>query len=483
VVFTAQVALPLIGTDAFQESDITGITLPITKHSYLLKDATDMSFTVGKAFYLATTGRPGPIVVDIPVDVAQAKSTPKIEAQTEECVQHSKISAPAGYDPYPQADASDLGYAAELLSAASRPLIIAGGGIITAGATEELTTFARQHVLPVVSTMMGRGAFPEDDSLWLGMVGMFPPPTVTGALQEADLVLALGTRLTERVASTWQDFAPKAQLIHVDIDAAELQKRHPTTFSINADVRDVLAALCSEWQTAGEKESAKAPLISATVAGSQFRHVAQNSAPAKKGAALTPQHIVTALDALTHKCEAAGQPVIRVTEVGQNQLWAAQYSRVTRPRSFLTSGGLGAMGFGLPAAVGAQIACPDALVINISGDGSLQMNMQELATVVQEQLPLLIVVLNNAGLGLVRQWQHTLCDSRLTASNLDSATPELTQLAVAYHIAAYSADTEAVFDEALTQARSIVGAGKPALIDCHIEPDFEVAIPNDKEGL
>jgi acetolactate synthase-1/2/3 large subunit len=451
VVFTAQVALPLIGYDAFQESDITGITLPITKHSYLLKSASDIEHVVDKCFFLASTGRPGPVLVDIPIDVS-------LETLTTLGETHANM--PLGYEPRPIADPSDVKKVAALIKEAQNPLIVAGGGVISSNASKLLYDIAHKYQIPVTSTLMGRGAFPEGSELWRGMLGIFGHDCARKALQSADLVLALGTRLTERVIRDLKISAPRAKLVQVDIDAAELDKRHKTSVSVCADISDFLSLLDAK-SISGFDAKPK-----------QEVRDSFNCLQSDDQGKLFPAQIVSRVDELVHSREDSGQSVFRVTEVGQNQLWAARHSKIRQPRSFISSGGLGAMGFGLPASIGVQLKNPDALVINISGDGSLQMNIQELATLVQESLPVLIVVLNNSALGLVQQYQSEHCDGRMTASGFPEGYPDFSKVAEAYGIASYRVQSLDDFEAALMDALRIVDGGKPALIDAIIDPSI-----------
>jgi acetolactate synthase-1/2/3 large subunit len=458
VICTAQVARERIGTDAFQESDITGITLPITKHSYLVKSADELAPTIAEAFFLATTGRQGPVLVDIPVDVA---TSPLSSGSVASFGTHH-LSA---YNPRPLPAPELVNEAAALLTRARWPVILAGGGVIAAGASEVLLQLAGQTGIPVATTLMGRGAFPEDNPLWLGMPGLFGDVSVNDALRRADVLLAVGTRLTERLAADASNLAPAARLIHIDIDPAELGKQCPAALALIADAHDALELLLQKLAA------------TATQSGRGERTRQHSHRPVSPPhdfsdpCVLDPRYVITALDALASRRHQQGCATIRVTEVGQNQLWAAQYSRVLRPRSFLTSGGLGAMGFGLPAAIGAQLACPEALVLNISGDGSLQMNIQELATAALEQTPIKVFVLNNGGLGLVRQWQQQRYDSRLAASVFPADVPDLVQLARSYGLVGLRATDRKSFDEALACALAHTG---PVVVDCRIPESLQV---------
>jgi acetolactate synthase-1/2/3 large subunit len=460
VVFTAQVPSALIGTDAFQESDITGITLPITKHSYLVKSADEIAPTVAKALYLAATGRRGPVVVDIPVDVAEgivgvnggSDGAGKSDGDGD-----SAARLFTGYDPRPQPDPALIAQAAAALTAAKHPVILAGGGVIAAEACHLLTDLARTQGIPVVTTLMGRGAFPEDDLMWLGMPGLFGHAGANEALSLCDVLLAVGTRFAERIAEDPAAVAPDATVIHIDVDAAELGKQRRADVAINADAADALTALLRELPDGCGEASPDS--------GASFS--LRTRAALADTDVLIPAYVVGMLDALTQKRTQQGKATIRVTEVGQNQLWAARHSRVTRPRSFLTSGGLGAMGFGLPTAIGAQLACPDALVLNISGDGSFLMNVQELATAVAVRAAVKVFILNNAGLGLVRQWQDMKYAGRHVASELPVDQPDFAALATAFGAVGLTVATPADFEVALRRALESDG---PVVVDCRIDP-------------
>jgi acetolactate synthase-1/2/3 large subunit len=477
VVFTAQVATAVIGSDAFQETDIFGVTMPITKHSFLVKDARDLPFIIDEAYRLATTGRPGPVLVDIPVDVAEADIG---DDTAGEYVPSRAVvpDAPA---------AAVLARAAQMLTDAERPLILAGGGVIASGASDVLTQLAHANGIPVVSTLMGRGAFNEDDPAWLGMAGMFGHASANAALHAADVLLAVGTRFAERVAADPTRLAPGGQLIHVDIDAAEVDKRRRADLALIGDARAILGAIQQHIQqlAAPGRSDARAAGLSDVDRGTAHETPAQTPAPTTSQGAdtrpaaetvsahmLTPEYIIAALDRTCRETELLGRPTIRVTEVGQNQMWTAVGSRFRTPRSLLTSGGLAAMGFGLPAATGAAIARPDALVVNISGDGSFQMNLQELATVAGLMIPLKVFILNNAGLGLVRQWQDARFGGRHVASDLAPDLPDIVALAHAYGLVGMRAATCGQFDTALIAALATPG---PAIVDCRISPDAHVS--------
>lgn len=408
VVFTGQVALPAIGRDSFQEADITGITLPIVKHSYLVRDVNKLAATIRAAFHLAGTGRCGPVLIDLPRDI-----------QTTEAEFSYPQEIPfRGYRVPGEPKAAMVYQAAKTIGLSRKPVIYAGGGVIASGAAEELTELAEKAQIPVTTTLMGKGSIPEDHSLSLGMLGMHGTAYANYAISHSDLIVAIGARFDDRVTGRLDTFAPQAKVIHIDIDLAEIGKNIRAHYPLHGDVKMVLQELLKrievpqtgEWLERIARWKEEYPL-----------------AYQQNGDEIKPQFIVEQI------CELTRGEAIITTEVGQNQMWAAQYYKVMKPRCFLSSGGLGTMGYGLPAAVGAQVGCPDDLVISISGDGSFQMNMQELATIVQCQLPVKIAILNNGYLGMVRQWQELFHDKRYSQTEL-IPVPDFVKLAEAYGI-------------------------------------------------
>ncbi|KKM11734.1 acetolactate synthase catalytic subunit [Clostridiales bacterium PH28_bin88] len=407
VAITGQVPLPMVGRDSFQEADITGITLPITKYAYLVKDVKDLAMTIREAFYLATTGRPGPVVIDLPKDVTVTKSTFNYP---------SKLHLPGYRIPY-NGNEAKIKQVARALAAANRPVIVAGGGVITSGAHGELLQLVEKTGIPVSTTLMGKGAFPENHPLSLGMPGMHGTAYANYAISSCDLLVALGMRFDDRVTGRTDTFAPKAKIVHVDIDAAEIGKNVMVDIPIVGDVRHVLRELLSiieekdysPWRDRVYKWRREYPL-----------KYEQN------GDTLKPQYVIDQI------YEVTGGDAFITTDVGQHQMWAAQYYRCHRPRSFVTSGGLGTMGFGLPAAIGVQVAHPDAVVFDIAGDGSLQMTAQELATAVQYRLPVNVAIMNNQYLGMVRQWQELFFGKRYSHTDLSAGGPDFVKLAEAY---------------------------------------------------
>ncbi len=444
VIFTGQVPTSQVGTDAFQEVDITGITIPITKHNYLVKSAQDLPRIIKNAFHIATTGRPGPVLIDLPMDVAQTRINFEYPRQVNL----------KGYKPTYRGHPLKIAEAAQLIKQSRRPVIYAGGGIISSGAHEELLKLAETISAPVTNTLMGLSSFPGDHPLFLGMLGLHGTRYANIAVTECDLLIALGARFDIRAASKFDAFAPHAAVIHVDIDPAEIGKNVRVDVPIVGDVRLVLQELLplvektdrSEWLARIQELKEQYPL----------RY--------QRGNGLKPQLVIETLYRHTR-----GEAVI-VTDVGQHQMWVAQYYRFKRPRSLVSSGGLGTMGFGLPAAVGAQLGVPDQQVILITGDGSFQMTIQELATLKEQELPVKIFMLNNFQLGMVRQIQHYYCEGRYMAVDF-KFHPEFITLAKAYGIKGYTVRTEEEVQEIVPQVLSEPG---PVLVNCLINPGENV---------
>ncbi len=416
VIFTGQVSTPLIGNDAFQEVDIVGITRPCTKHNYLVKDVAQLAKTVRQAFYLARTGRPGPVLVDLPKDVLQAEID-FIFPEDEEVKLRS-------YNPHIQPHSGQIRKVARLLSKAQRPLIYSGGGVISAQAHEELTWLGKALHIPVTSTLMGLGAFPGDDELWLGMLGMHGTFAANMAVSECDVLLAVGARFDDRVTGRLETFAPRATIVHIDIDPTSIQKNVPVSVPLVADCKSALLALKNELAPIVEENdfAQKRQIWVEQVCQWATEHPLTYKDSETE---IKPQYVVEQLYKIT------GGEAIVCTEVGQNQMWAAQFYDFKEPNTFLTSGGLGTMGYGFPAAMGAQKACPDKLVLDIAGDGSIQMCIQEMTTVVCSKLPVKIIILNNSYLGMVRQWQELFYDKNYCATCME-AQPDFVKLAEAY---------------------------------------------------
>lgn len=407
VVLTGQVPTSLLGTDSFQEVDITGITLPITKHSYIVKDARQIPRIVKEAFYIARTGRPGPVLIDLPKNVMLEKDV----------VPESSELNLKSYKYFGKGNAGQIEEAARALAECKRPVLYAGGGVITAGASEILREVVETANLPAVTTLMGIGSLPADHPNLLGMVGMHGTVTANYAVNDCDLLIAVGVRFDDRVTSgLGQRFATKARVIHVDIDPAEIGKVVRAHIPIVGNAKMVLEEI---------QPKITPPQINAW--WEQIRVWQEEKYRDEDQGILTPRWIIEALG------EVAGKEAIVTTDVGQHQMWAAQYYPVSAPRHFITSGGLGTMGFGLPAAIGAQIAAPDVSVFLVTGDGSLQMSIQEIATMVQYELPIKIILMNNGVLGMVRQLQKFFCDERYNQIQLH-ANPDFIKIAEAYHI-------------------------------------------------
>ncbi|GAV22463.1 biosynthetic-type acetolactate synthase large subunit [Carboxydothermus pertinax] len=406
VAITGQVATFLLGRDSFQEADITGITMPITKHNYLVKDPGEIAQTVVEAFYIARTGRPGPVLIDIPKDVSAAKAHYKFL---------EKVELP-GYKPVLTPREEEIKKAAALINDSERPVVFTGGGVINAGAEQLLLQLAEKINAPVVASLMGLGGFPGNHPLFLGMLGMHGTKPANYAVSECDLLLAVGVRFDDRVTGDVKSFAPKAKIIHLDIDPAEINKNVRVEVPLVGDVKNSLQLLLGmieekkpeKWLEFVDELKEKYPLTYNQECG------------------LKPQKVIEILYQQT------GGEAIIVTDVGQNQMWAAQYYKFNTPRSFISSGGLGTMGFGLPAGIGAQVARPDRQVVVVTGDGGIQMNSQELMTVAAYNIPIKVIILNNGYLGMVRQWQELFHQRRYSHTEL--VNPEFVKLAEAYGI-------------------------------------------------
>jgi len=440
VVFTGQVPTRLIGNDAFQEVDIVGITRPCTKHNYLVQSTEAFPRIIKEAFYLARSGRPGPVLVDIPKDVAKTTFdyTPIEEVRLK------------SYNPTYNPNMKQLRKVVDLIKESERPVIFAGGGVILSRAAAELTEFARKIQSPVTTSLMGLGAFPGTDPLWLGMIGMHGTYRANMSTSACDLIISIGVRFDDRVTGKTDAFASQAKIVHIDIDPTSIRKNIPVTIPIVGDCKISLSHLNELVEQAGLDD----------IAGKRQKWFAQieewrSTTPLayKQEDTIKPQFVVEKLYELTK-----GEAII-TTEVGQNQMWAAQYYHFNQPNHFITSGGLGCMGFGLPAAIGAQIACPDKLVIDIAGDGSIQMNIQEMATAVQCCLPIKVAILNNAYLGMVRQWQELFYDKRYVCTDMNCA-PDFVKLAEAFGAVGLRAskpeEVEAVLKEGLSVPQPVI---------------------------
>ncbi len=449
VCFTGQVGTPLIGRDAFQEADITGITMPITKHNYVVERTEDVARIVKEAIYIATTNRPGPVVVDLPRDVMERS----IDYKPEKVEVNLR-----GYRVIKGFNSGQVVAAVELIKNAKRPVIYAGGGVISSNAADELRELAQKRKIPVTTTLMGMGVFPGNNYLSLGMLGMHGTRYANYAISESDLLIAIGVRFDDRVTGNIATFAPHARVIHIDIDAAEIGKNVNVDVPIVGQVKEILHGINQrldevpefwEWHQTIDRWKKEFPLRYGT---------------SSEGCVM-PQNVIEKIYDLTR-----GNAII-TTEVGQNQMWAAQYYKFEHPRTFLTSGGLGTMGYGLPAAIGAKIGRPDLPVIDIAGDGSIQMNIQELATAVQYELPVIVCILNNQFLGMVRQWQGLFYGGRYSYTDM-SYQPDFVKLAEAYGAVGLRVSRESELDQALEQALQVTD--RPVILDIMVEREADV---------
>lgn len=453
VAITGQVSRHLLGLDSFQEADVTGITMPIVKHSYLVKDAKLLPRIIREAFHIASTGRPGPVVIDIPVDV------------TKEELEYDPHNPPAmelpGYKPNVKGHPKQIREAARLIAQAQRPVIYAGGGVIASGASEELRRLAFYGHIPVTTTLTGKGAFPEDHHLSMGMLGMHGTPYANYAVSKADLIIAVGVRFDDRVTGNLQAFAPEARFIHIDQDPAEISKNVRVDVPIVGDAKRVLAALIVEVEKLDLSPDRHLPWMEQVEAWKRDHPLLVRES---ENGEIRPEFAVRKIWEVTK-----GEAIV-CTEVGQNQMWAALHYISRYPRRFITSGGLGTMGYGFPAAIGAQVACPDALVIDIAGDGSFQMTVQELATAVQHRLPVKVCILNNQYLGMVRQWQELFWNKRYSHTCID-CQPDFVKLAEAYGAEGYRATKPEELEEVLRVAFS---SDRPSVIDIRVKREANV---------
>jgi len=447
VAFTGQVRTNLIGNDAFQEADMMGISRPITKHNFLVKRVEDLGRVIRAAFHIARTGRPGPVVVDLPLDVSTAET---------DAPAPKEVDLP-GYKPHVKGNIRQIRLAADAINRAKRPLVYAGGGVVISGAHAELRQLAEKANLPVTTTLMGLGAIPEDHPLSLQMLGMHGTAYANFAMQHADCIIAVGSRFDDRITGKLDEFAPAREcIIHIDIDPSSISKNIVVDIPVVGDAKRILAELVkhvgpaehAEWWALINDWKTKHPLT--------YDHTDTK---------LKPQYVVEQIHEATK-----GEAII-CTEVGQNQMWAAQWFTYRRPRQFISSGGLGTMGFGFPAAIGAQVACPDRIVFDIAGDGSLQMNIQELSTAVRERLPVKIALLNNGYLGMVRQWQELFFDRRYASTYLADGNPDFVKLAEAYGAKGILVEHHDQVRPAIEEALETDG---PVIIDFRINPEENV---------
>ncbi|WP_100330504.1 acetolactate synthase large subunit [Bacillus xiapuensis] len=446
VIFTGQVATGVIGSDAFQEADVIGITMPITKHNYQVRDLNELPRIIREAFHIATTGRPGPVLIDIPKDMATATVTPQFA---------SEVHLP-GYQPNFTPNVLQLKKLADALAAARKPLILAGAGVLHGKASAELLTFAEKMNIPVVNTLLGLGSFPADHPLFLGMGGMHGTYAANMAMYETDLLINIGARFDDRLTGNLQCFAKDATVAHIDIDPAEIGKNIDTHIPIVADAKEALKKLleleliapdANEWRLRVKQNQKDYPLWYSD-----------------EGEGISPQRLMSMIRELTN-----GEAIV-TTDVGQHQMWAAQYYGFNKPDRWITSGGLGTMGFGFPAAIGAQIAYPEETVVAIAGDAGFQMTLQELGLIAEMNLPVKIIICNNQALGMVRQWQETFYEERYSHSLLPSQ-PDFVKLADSYGLRGYSVSTE---EEAERILKETLKDRQAVLIDCRIKPKEKV---------
>ncbi len=443
--FTGQVPTSMIGNDAFQEADIVGITRTVTKNNYLVRDVSELARTVKEAFYIASTGRPGPVLVDMPKDILPSRTQ----------FEYPKEVRLKGYQPTLKGHPRQIKRVADAIQEAKRPVLYVGGGAIISGAAEELKKLAKKTQIPVTATLMGLGAFPGDDPLFLGMLGMHGTAYANYAVSESDLLIAVGARFDDRVTGRVDGFAPQAKVVHIDIDPTSIQKNVPVDIPVVGDAKGILRELNKlvspgkrkSWLQQIERWKKEYPL--------RYR---------QRPGEIMPQEMIKVLR------ELCPDDAIITTDVGQHQMWAAQYFRVKKPRTFITSGGLGTMGFGFPAALGAQLAQPKTRVISLVGDGGFQMVAHELATAVQYKLPIKVLIMNNRFLGMVRQWQHLFRDRRYHFTDL-SVNPDFVKLAECYGATGVAITDPDRLRPDLKRALSLPG---PVVIDCHVSREENV---------
>ena len=459
VVVTGQVPLPAIGTDAFQECDTTGITMSVTKHNFLVTEAQDIPRTVKEAFHIATTGRPGPVLVDIPKDIVD----PKNPRSAMEWTGDVEMDLP-GYHPRTEVDQSAIEAAAELIRSAERPILYVGGGVLKARAAEALRELVELSGIHVVTTLMARGAFPDGHDLCLGMPGMHGNFTAVTAMQEADLLVALGARFDDRVTGRIDGFAPGAQIVHVDIDAAELGKVRRPDVAIQGDCRVAIEALVAAL-AAGGVGNADRTAWRSRISGWQERFPLTYE-PSAPGDRLKPQYVIEQLR------DATPEDTIVTSGVGQHQMWASQYWNFEHPYTWINSGGLGTMGFSIPAAIGAKVGCPDRMVWAVDGDGCFQMTAQELVTSTVENIPIKVALLNNSYLGMVRQWQDMFYEERLSEVHLSQDVPDYKAWAESMGCVGMRVDSPEEVPAAIAKANEI--DDRSVVIDFRVAADEKV---------
>ncbi|WP_306253467.1 acetolactate synthase 3 large subunit [Parvularcula sp. IMCC14364] len=457
VCITGQVARPLIGTDAFQECDTIGITRACTKHNYLITSAESLPRLAHEAFHVARNGRPGPVLMDIPKDVQFEKAdyVSRNDARTRNCIV------------VPEPASSDIQQAVEMLRHAQRPVFYTGGGVVNAGpeASVDLRTLVQATGAPVTSTLMGLGAYPAGDPHWLGMLGMHGSFEANNAMHECDLMIAVGARFDDRVTGRLDAFSPGSRKIHIDIDPSSINKNVPVDLPIIGDAGQIIKALLAEWQRREQASPVDHGRLANWWEDIKTWRARNSFAYDKSGDDIQPQYAIERLYELTRD-----RDVYITTEVGQHQMWAAQHFHFTEPNRWMTSGGLGTMGYGLPATLGVQAAHPDALVIDIAGDASVQMTMQEISAAVQHNLPVKIFILNNEYLGMVRQWQELLHGGRYSHS-YSASLPDFVKLAEAYGGVGFRAKTKQELDEKIM---AMINIDKPVIFDCCVTKEENV---------
>ncbi len=448
VFITGQVRTDLLGTDGFQEADVTGITMPIVKHSILIQDPLDIPASIHEAFHIARTGRPGPVLVDIPQDLSRA-DIPYEPVDS--------VDLP-GYQPTTEGNTKQIRLAAKALANARRPVIYAGGGVVNGDASKELVELCLSDRLPVTCTLMGLGAFPAPHDQWLGMLGMHGTRAANYSMDEADLIVAIGARFDDRITGKLSEFAPRAKFIHIDVDPAEISKNVPAHIPIVGDAKSILPKLTAEYRALAA-DSARLDGWWQRIAGWREKHPLGYED--SEGSEIKPQYMIEAL------YEATGGDAIVTSDVGQHQMWTAQYFHFPAPRRWINSGGLGTMGFGLPAAMGAKVACPDKDVVCVAGDGSVVMNIQELATCVTEKIPIKVFIMNNGYLGMVRQWQELFWEKRYSSVKMGDS-PDWVKLAEAFGATGMRVDDKAELPGAMKAALEAEG---PVVCDVRVTPE------------
>ena len=448
VFITGQVRTDLLGTDGFQEADVTGITLPIVKHSIMIRDPEEIPTAIHEAFHIARTGRPGPVLVDIPQDLSKADI--KYEPV-------DTLDLP-GYAPTTEGNAKQIKLAAKALANARRPVIYAGGGVVNANASKELVELCTSDRFPVTCTLMGLGGFPAPHEQWLGMLGMHGTRAANYAMDEADLIVAIGARFDDRITGKLSEFAPRAKFIHIDVDPAEISKNVPAHIPIVGDAKKILPKLTTEYR-ALKADGSRLDGWWERIRGWREKHPL--GCEDSEDAEIKPQRMIEAL------YEVTGGDAIVTSDVGQHQMWTAQYFHFDGPRKWINSGGLGTMGFGLPAAMGAKVAMPDANVVCVAGDGSVAMNIQELATCVTESIPIKVFIMNNGYLGMVRQWQELFWDRRYSSVDMGSS-PDWVKLAEAYGATGLRAVDKGELTDVMKTAMETDG---PVVCDVRVTPE------------